>query len=101
MPTQSRKPVYAIVCLTVLSALLFGMASCGGDGDDVKTETVETIEVQINPTPTTVVAEEPITVNYNYDEIGRLVKAEYSDGTSITYTYDAAGNLLKRKISKP
>ncbi|MBL7163450.1 MAG: RHS repeat protein [Anaerolineales bacterium] len=81
-----------------MAVLIFGAASCGGDGEDKKTETVE---VQISPTPTAVVIEGPITVNYSYDEIGRLVQAEYSDGTTISYTYDAAGNLLKREITKP
>lgn len=31
-------------------------------------------------------------VSYTYDNLGRLVKATYSNGTVITYTYDAAGN---------
>lgn len=31
-------------------------------------------------------------VTYAYDNLGRLAKATYSNGTVITYTYDAAGN---------
>ncbi len=31
-------------------------------------------------------------VNYEYDNLYRLIKATYSDGTVIEYTYDAAGN---------
>jgi YD repeat-containing protein len=32
------------------------------------------------------------TVTYEYDDLYRLTKATYSDGTVIEYTYDAAGN---------
>ncbi len=32
------------------------------------------------------------TVTYQYDDLYRLIKATYSDGTVIEYTYDAAGN---------
>ena len=35
---------------------------------------------------------------YSYDAAGRLIKVEYSTGTTITYTYDAAGNMLRREI---
>jgi YD repeat-containing protein len=31
-------------------------------------------------------------VTYQYDDLYRLIKATYSDGTVIEYTYDAAGN---------
>jgi YD repeat-containing protein len=34
------------------------------------------------------------TVTYEYDDLYRLIKATYSDGTVIEYTYDAAGNRL-------
>ena len=36
---------------------------------------------------------------YTYDDAGRLIKVEYSTGTTITYSYDAAGNMLRREIS--
>ncbi|MBI1786865.1 MAG: RHS repeat protein [Acidobacteria bacterium] len=39
------------------------------------------------------------TVNYTYDDAGRLTKVDYGDGKTITYTYDAAGNLLKREVT--
>jgi YD repeat-containing protein len=32
------------------------------------------------------------TITYEYDDLYRLTKATYSDGTVIEYTYDAAGN---------
>jgi YD repeat-containing protein len=32
------------------------------------------------------------TVNYIYDELNRLIRVEYGDGTKIMYTYDEAGN---------
>jgi len=41
------------------------------------------------------------TVNYTYDEAGRLVRAQYGSGKSIAYTYDAAGNLLRRLVTGP
>lgn len=31
---------------------------------------------------------------YNYDQISRLIKATYDNGTSISYYYDAAGIRL-------
>jgi YD repeat-containing protein len=38
------------------------------------------------------------TVTYEYDDLHRLIKAIYSDGTIIEYTYDAAGNRLSKVI---
>ncbi len=40
----------------------------------------------------------PVTISYAYDEVGRLVGAEYNDGTSISYEYDSNGNMLSRKV---
>ena len=39
------------------------------------------------------------TVNYTYDDAGRLIKADYGGGKTIEYTYDKAGNLLKKTVS--
>jgi YD repeat-containing protein len=39
------------------------------------------------------------TVQYAYDEAGRLIAAQYAGGTVITYVYDPAGNLLRRAIT--
>jgi len=39
------------------------------------------------------------TIQYTYDEAGRLIKADYGDGKTITYTYDNNGNLLERIIA--
>ncbi len=36
------------------------------------------------------------TVNYTYDDAGRLVAVDYGGGKIIVYTYDNAGNLLQR-----
>jgi YD repeat-containing protein len=35
------------------------------------------------------------TATYVYDELGRLVRVTYSDGTIVVYNYDAAGNRLQ------
>lgn len=32
---------------------------------------------------------------YEYDELGRVTKVTYEDGTGVTYTYDANGNLTE------
>lgn len=37
------------------------------------------------------------TVSYKYDDAGRLVEADYTDGSQtivVQYAYDAAGNLV-------
>ena len=34
------------------------------------------------------------TVNYKYDDTGRLISAAYDNGTGVFYSYDKAGNLL-------
>jgi YD repeat-containing protein len=39
------------------------------------------------------------TTNYFYDELNRLIRVEYGNGTVIEYTYDKAGNRLEKKIS--
>jgi len=39
------------------------------------------------------------TVNYTYDDAGRLIQVEYENGKVITYTYDKAGNLLQRQVT--
>ena len=36
---------------------------------------------------------------YEYDALGRLTKATYPDGQTISYTYDKVGNLLSRAIT--
>ena len=46
------------------------------------------------------VPSEDSNIVYTYDAAGRLIKVEYSTGTTITYTYDAAGNMLTKEISK-
>jgi uncharacterized protein (TIGR03437 family) len=38
------------------------------------------------------------TVQYTYDDAGRLIRAGYANGSVITYTYDKAGNLLSRVV---
>ena len=39
------------------------------------------------------------TVNYTYDDAGRLIKADYGDERTIIYGYDLAGNLLRRVVA--
>ena len=41
------------------------------------------------------------TINYTYDNAGRLTGADYRSGKTIAYTYDNNGNLLKRDIQAP
>ena len=41
------------------------------------------------------------TVNYIYDELNRLKRVEYGDGTVIEYTYDKTGNRLEKAIQIP
>ena len=40
------------------------------------------------------------TVNYTYDNAGRLTRIDYGSGVSISYSYDAAGNVLNRAVSR-
>jgi YD repeat-containing protein len=39
-------------------------------------------------------------VTYFYDELSRLVRVIYDDGTIIEYTYDQVGNRLTKTISR-
>ncbi len=39
------------------------------------------------------------TVHYTYDNLNRLTKVEYDNGTVIKYTYDAAGNRLTSHVT--
>jgi YD repeat-containing protein len=38
-------------------------------------------------------------VKYSYDDLGRLIRAEYTSGLVISYSYDKAGNLTKREVT--
>jgi len=38
-------------------------------------------------------------VQYTYDSINRLIKAEYDNGAVIEYSYDAAGNRTSRVVT--
>ncbi len=37
-------------------------------------------------------------VTYYYDELHRVIKAQYDDGTTITYTYDDVGNRTVKSV---
>ncbi len=37
-------------------------------------------------------------VTYTYDDAGRLTKADYGGGKTITYTYGKSGNMLEKKV---
>ena len=39
------------------------------------------------------------TISYTYDDLYRLIKADYGNGETIEYTYDAAGNRLTKNIT--
>ena len=39
----------------------------------------------------------PITINYDYDPLYRLIEANYSNGDQYHYTYDAVGNRLTQE----
>ena len=39
------------------------------------------------------------TTSYTYDDLNRLIKAEYGDGTVIEYTYDEVGNRVSKKVT--
>ena len=43
---------------------------------------------------TSLIASHGETITYAYDELNRLRRVEYGDGTVIEYTYDKAGNRL-------
>src|SRR5262245_1517547 len=48
---------------------------------------------------TLALAQQPITFQYFYDELGQLVKVVDSTGVVIEYVYDAVGNILEIKRS--
>jgi YD repeat-containing protein len=39
------------------------------------------------------------TTAYQYDDLNRLIRAQYPDGKVIEYTYDAAGNRVSKVIT--
>lgn len=41
------------------------------------------------------------TANYEYDQLGRLIRVTYDNGTVIVYTYDSAGNRSSVAITVP
>lgn len=45
--------------------------------------------------------EETEIMEYEYDELNRVTKAVYPDGTTITYQYDKNGNLLETVVLPP
>jgi YD repeat-containing protein len=49
----------------------------------------------------TVIVSYAETINYIYDELNRLKRVEYGDGTVVEYTYDKAGNRLEKTIQMP
>ena len=38
---------------------------------------------------------------YEYDDLGRLTKIVYDDGTVVTYVYDSNGNILEVTVTPP
>jgi len=47
---------------------------------------------------TAVISSYAKTTNYIYDELNRLIRVEYEDGSVMEYIYDKAGNRLEEKI---
>ncbi|MDE7368037.1 MAG: RHS repeat protein [Lachnospiraceae bacterium] len=45
--------------------------------------------------------EEEESIQYEYDELNRVTKAIYPDGTTVTYCYDKNGNLLETIVTPP
>jgi YD repeat-containing protein len=39
------------------------------------------------------------TISYEYDDLGRLTRATYGNGTVVTYTYDDLGNRLTKQTA--
>ena len=52
----------------------------------------------LRPSQVDLMAQAAYTVNYTYDDQGRVTSATYNDETAIRYTYDAIGNLTSRVI---
>lgn len=48
----------------------------------------------------TALASPALAVTYQYDQAGRLSRAEYDNGFAIDYSYDSNGNLLERSITQ-
>jgi hypothetical protein len=48
----------------------------------------------------TVIVSYAETTNYIYDELNRLIRVEYADGTKIAYTYDGVGNRFQVYVGK-
>jgi len=48
---------------------------------------------------TSIVTSISYSTDYFYDDLHRLIKAEFSSGDKITYNYDDSGNIIKRQIT--
>ncbi len=82
----------ALLLLALACALL--LSACGG-GDNKTPTVAPTLAPTLTPT-----AAYNNVVTYAYDDAGRLIQAEYADGTIIEYTYDKAGNLIGQEVIK-
>lgn len=45
--------------------------------------------------------EEADVIEYEYDELNRVIKAVYPDGTTLTYQYDKNGNVIETIVLPP
>lgn len=44
---------------------------------------------------------EDTSIEYEYDNLNRVIKAIYPDGTTVLYTYDRNGNLTETRVIQP
>jgi len=63
----------------------FFIFSCGGDSQNNRQVNGPGMEVDVQ-------------ITYEYDDLNRVTKAVYSNGSTVTYNYDDAGNITRKIV---
>jgi len=79
------KNIYFIRVIVVLILSLL-LSSCSGSSNDSSSGETP-LKQDVN-----------LSIAYEYDNLNRVTKAEYSDGKVVIYVYDQAGNIIEKRV---
>jgi len=89
---RGRPPMLPSLTVALCLTLLLGSAAWLGSSSAARTPAAGADALPL------AIRAEARTLDYVYDDAGRLKSVDYGDGSAITYTYDAGGNLLARDV---